>query len=144
MSAHSQVNDESEEEYKKGDIFDSNMLSEQSDLEAASPEIKPFEQNTSPIKKEEKKDNDNIIVDYTKIAIPLEFFGKDKKEIKSNNVHKNHNSRLPTVTQKSSSNSNKKSSSNPIKSHSTTIRNLPLNQITQKKKIPYQLRISVL
>ena len=55
MSAHSQVNDESEEEDKKGDIFDSNMLSEQSDLEAASPEIKPFEQNTSPIKKEEKK-----------------------------------------------------------------------------------------
>ena len=81
MSAHSQVNDESEEEDKKGDIFDSNMLSEQSDLEAASPEIKPFEQNTSPIKKEEKKDNDNIIVDNTKIAIPLEFFGEDKKEI---------------------------------------------------------------
>ena len=35
MSAHSQVNDESEEEDKKGDIFDSNMLSEQSDLEAS-------------------------------------------------------------------------------------------------------------
>ena len=26
MSAHSQVNDESEEEDKKGDIFDSNIL----------------------------------------------------------------------------------------------------------------------
>ena len=134
MSAHSQVNDESEEEDKKGDIFDSNMLSEQSDLEAASPDIKPFEQNTSPIKKEEKKDNDNIIVDNTKIAIPLEFFGEDKKEIKSNNVHKNHNSRLPTVTQKSSSNSIKKSSSNPIKSPSTTHPKPPTESNNTKEK----------
>ena len=134
MSAHSQVNDESEEEDKKGDIFDSNMLSEQNDLEAASPEIKPFEQNTSPIKKEEKKDNDNIIVDNTKIAIPLEFFGEDKKEIKSNNVHKNHNSRLPTVTQKSSSNSIKKSSSNPIKSPSTTHPKPPTESNNTKEK----------
>ena len=136
MSAHSQVNDESEEEDKKGDIFDSNMLSEQSDLEAASPDKTIWTKYFS-YKERRKKDNDNIIVDNTKIAIPLEFFGEDKKEIKSNNVHKNHNSRLPTVTQKSSSNSIKKSSSNPIKSPSTTHPKPPTESNNTKEKRIY-------
>lgn len=164
MSDHSPVavpmNDDSDEDdeiyNKKGDIFDNNMLSEHSDLDLSSPEIKPFEKNNSPIKKttekedlqssldkkKDKKDstikNNNIIVNNTKISIPLEFFGDEKTDIKPSNnnisVHKNpisskHNnnnvistSTIPKVKQKSASSSVNKDSSihsrKPIRSPS--------------------------
>ena len=97
------MNDESDEEDKKGDIFDSNMLS--SDLEVSSPEVKPFDKKTSPIAKEEKKDN--IIVNNTKISIPLEFFGDDKSTEHKNPNSSKHNviSTLPKVKQKDTSSS---------------------------------------
>ena len=153
------MNDSSDEDdeisNKKGDIFDNNMLSEHSDLDLSSPEIKPFKDGNSPIKKPkekeeipvplEKKDtiikNDNIIVNNTKISIPLEFFGDDKTVIKPTNsgnasVHKNpisskHNNNtnvistttIPKVKQKSASSSVNKDSSihsrQPVKSPST-------------------------
>ena len=153
------MNDSSDEDdeisNKKGDIFDNNMLSEHSDLDLSSPEIKPFKNGNSPIKKEKEKEkeeipvplekkeikNDNIIVNNTKISIPLEFFGDDKTVIKPTNsgntsVHKNpisskHNNNtnviptttIPKVKQKSASSSVNKDSSihsrKPIRSPST-------------------------
>lgn len=133
--------DEDELLNKKGDIFDDNMLGEQSDLEIASPEVKPFEKN-SPVdnttnntvgnidkiinkdninekKDEEKKENnENIIVNNTKISIPIYFFGETQEEgdkIKNitekkqpnNNINKLNNTISSTGTTKIQSNSNK-------------------------------------
>lgn len=164
--------DEDELMNKKGDIFDDNMLGEQSDLEIASPEVKPFEKN-SPVEnntlnnidnainnkdgnnektedEEKKGNNENIIVNNTKISIPIDFFGEtqegdnikgntEKKQ--SNNNNKLNNIIATTGTTKIQSNSNKiqnHHSSNPssdpkIKPKSTIINSTKEQSLSRKQ-----------